>query len=149
VISSLIASIRRRCVWISNAARDHPQPSRYPQFHGNPAPPRPSDCFELWLILHFQDHAAWLDNAGAWRLRRQLDGAPDKSLDPGRYMPHVTDAARREADLHGRHQRDGVTFPKTTPLPGCTFSSRVWRPPKASAAKAAGESRRYHQVVWR
>ena len=19
-------------------------------------------CFELWLILHFQDHTAWLDN---------------------------------------------------------------------------------------
>ena len=28
-------------------------------------------CFELWLILHFQDHGGWLENNDARRLRRR------------------------------------------------------------------------------
>lgn len=32
-------------------------------------------CFELWLILHFKGYGAWLDNDGARRLRRGLDGS--------------------------------------------------------------------------
>jgi len=52
-------------------------------------------CFELWLILHFQDHAAWLDNNEARRLRRQLDGSSDKGLDAAKYMPFTAYAAPR------------------------------------------------------
>jgi hypothetical protein len=46
-------------------------------------------CFELWLILHFERHSSWLDNDSARRRRRQFDGAPDKNLNPSKYMPLV------------------------------------------------------------
>jgi hypothetical protein len=75
-------------------------------------------CFELWLILHFKDHGAWLDNDGARRLRRTLDGSPGKSLEPVKYMPLVTDAARRAADLETRHQKNATVFPHDNPSSG-------------------------------
>ena len=54
-------------------------------------------CFELWLILCFQDHSSWLENDDTRRLRRQLHGSSDKGLEPAKYMPHIRDAARRAA----------------------------------------------------
>ena len=75
-------------------------------------------CFGLWLILHFQDHTSWLDNNQARRLRRELDGSGDKGLDAAKYMPLAADAARRAADLHRRHLRDGTVFPQDNPSSG-------------------------------
>jgi hypothetical protein len=75
-------------------------------------------CFELWLILHFQDHTAWLDNNQARRLRRQLDGSADKGLDAARYMPHTANAACRAAELDRRHLHDGTVFPHDNPSSG-------------------------------
>jgi hypothetical protein len=75
-------------------------------------------CFELWLILHFNDHGAWLDNDDARRLRRALDGSTGKSLDAGKYMPLVGAAARRAADLERRHQKDATVFPHDNPSSG-------------------------------
>jgi hypothetical protein len=75
-------------------------------------------CFELWLILHFTTHGAWLENDEARRLRRRLDGSPDKSLDAARYMPLIADAARRAAALERRHQNDGAVFPHDNPSSG-------------------------------
>ncbi|HXS67009.1 MAG TPA: RloB family protein [Streptosporangiaceae bacterium] len=75
-------------------------------------------CFELWLILHFQDHAAWLDNTQARRLRRQLDGSTDKGLAAVKYMPLSADARRRAASLETRHLRDGTAFPHDNPSSG-------------------------------
>ena len=64
-------------------------------------------CFELWLILHFRDHHSWLDNADARRLRRHLDGATGKDLEPAKYMRNIHQAVARAASLHKRHLRDG------------------------------------------
>jgi hypothetical protein len=75
-------------------------------------------CFELWLILHFNDHGAWLDNDAARRLRRGLDGSSDKSLEAAKYMPLVAAAARRAADLETRHQKNGASFPDDNPSSG-------------------------------
>lgn len=75
-------------------------------------------CFELWLILHFQDHGAWLDNDGARRLRRDLDGAPDKRVEPAKYMTQVANATRRAAALTKRHERAGTDFPHDNPSSG-------------------------------
>ncbi len=72
-------------------------------------------CFELWLILHFQDHAAWLDNNEARRLRRQLDGSSDKGLDAAKYMPFTAYAARRAAELDRRHLQNSTVFPHDNP----------------------------------
>jgi hypothetical protein len=75
-------------------------------------------CFELWLILHFQDHGSWLDNTEARRLRRQIDGVVDKSLDPTQYMPRVDEATRRAAELEKRHRRDRNDLPQNNPSSG-------------------------------
>ena len=75
-------------------------------------------CFELWLILHFQDHGSWLDNTEARRLRRQLDGSGDKGLEAAKYLPLIADAARRSAALERRHRQDGAAFPQDNPSSG-------------------------------
>jgi hypothetical protein len=75
-------------------------------------------CFELWLILHFENQGAWLDNDAARRARRRIDGSSDKGLDAAKYMPLAGDAARRAADLDERHQRNGTTFPDDNPSSG-------------------------------
>jgi hypothetical protein len=75
-------------------------------------------CFELWLILHFQDYGAWLNSRSASRLRRQLDGSRNKGLDATRYMPLIFDAARRAVGLNKRHEREGTTFPHNNPSSG-------------------------------
>jgi hypothetical protein len=75
-------------------------------------------CFELWLVLHFSDHAAWLDNDSARRLRRSHDGKLDKGLDPARYMPVRASAAARAARLEQRHARDETVFPHDNPSSG-------------------------------
>jgi RloB-like protein len=72
-------------------------------------------CFELWLILHFQDQDGWLDNQQADRIRRQLDGSSDKGLDPAKYMLLTKDAARRAAKLEERHRRNDTQFPHDNP----------------------------------
>ena len=82
-------------------------------------------CFELWLILHFQDHTAWLDNNDARRVRRKLDGSTDKGLTAALYMPLVDDAARRAIELDHRHLRDGISFPNNNPSSSEVFSARV------------------------
>jgi hypothetical protein len=75
-------------------------------------------CFELWLILHFQDHTAWLDNNQALHLRRQFDGSSHKGLDAAKYMPHIANAAHRAAELDKRHLQDGTVFPNDNPASG-------------------------------
>jgi RloB-like protein len=89
-------------------------------------------CFELWLILHFQDHAAWLDNTQARRLRRQLDDSGDKGLQSARYMPLTDDAARRSAELDKRHQQNGTTFPHDNPSSGMHLLLASLEPPSTS-----------------
>jgi hypothetical protein len=75
-------------------------------------------CFELWLILHFEDQNRWLSNAQATKLRRRLDGSSDKGLDAAKYMPFTGDAARRAMKLDERHSRDGSPFPNNNPSSG-------------------------------
>lgn len=75
-------------------------------------------CFELWLILHFQDQDGWLDNQQASRIRRRLDGSSGKELDPAKYMALVSDAAARATRLDERHRRDETRFPHDNPSSG-------------------------------
>jgi hypothetical protein len=75
-------------------------------------------CFELWLILHFKDHSAWIENSEALRLRRRLDGSSDKGLEATKYMPFIADAVRRAVGLDQRHLRDGTVFPRDNPSSG-------------------------------
>jgi hypothetical protein len=75
-------------------------------------------CFELWLILHFQDHETWLDTAGAASLRHRLDGSRDKGLDAATYMPLIAEAAGRAARLEDVHREQGSPFPRDNPSSG-------------------------------
>jgi hypothetical protein len=75
-------------------------------------------CFELWLILHFRAAGSWLDTQGAVRLRHELDGSTDKSLEADLYMPNVPEAARRATLLDKRHRLDGTRFPHDNPSSG-------------------------------
>lgn len=75
-------------------------------------------CFELWLILHFQDRSAWLDTAEACRLRQRLDRSTDKGIDAAKYMPLTAVAARRAARLDERHEQNGTRFPEDNPSSG-------------------------------
>lgn len=91
-------------------------------------------CFELWLILHFQDHAAWLDNNQARRLRRQLDGATDKGLDATKYMPFIREATRRAYGLDKRHLQNGTVFPHDNPSSGMHGLLAAVEPPGGSGS---------------
>jgi hypothetical protein len=86
-------------------------------------------CFELWLILHLQDHTAWLDNNQARHLRRQADGSSDKGLEATRYMPFTAYAASRAAGLDKRHLRDGTVFPHDNPSSGMHLLLAAVEPP--------------------
>ncbi len=75
-------------------------------------------CFELWLLLHFQDQFAWLDNRGARRELERHDGIEGKSIDGYRYMPLRDRAIYRARDLARRHEGNGTEFPNDNPSSG-------------------------------
>lgn len=75
-------------------------------------------CFELWLILHFQNHHAFIDTTPAERLSRSLENRPGKSIDAALYMPLRKVACRRAEQLDKRHERDGTNFPHDNPSSG-------------------------------
>lgn len=72
-------------------------------------------CFELWLILHFQDQAAFLHSRDAEAVSRRLDGRPGKRLDGAKYMPLRHDACDRAVRLTSRHERNDSSFPNDNP----------------------------------
>jgi hypothetical protein len=72
-------------------------------------------CFELWLILHFEDQTGFLDTAAAESRSRRLDGRGGKHIDPTVYLPRRSEAARRSVALASRHAGNGTSFPKDNP----------------------------------
>lgn len=72
-------------------------------------------CFELWLILHLDDHTSFIDTKPAERRSRELDGRSGKRIDGDRYMPGRHVAAKRAQALAQRHERDGTLFPNDNP----------------------------------
>ncbi|NNN21700.1 MAG: RloB domain-containing protein [Acidimicrobiales bacterium] len=75
-------------------------------------------CFELWLILHFQDHYGFLLSADVISLRRQLDGLTGKGLDPSIYMPSILNAVNRASELNSHHLQNDTAFPHNNPSSG-------------------------------
>ncbi len=71
--------------------------------------------FELWLILHFEDQAAFLTTDEAERRSRKLDGRSGKKINADEYIPHRCVAARRASSLSCRHERDQTLFPHDNP----------------------------------
>ena len=75
-------------------------------------------CFELWLLLHFQDQAAWLDTNAAKRILRRHDNSQDKGLNGATYMPQRAEAADRARALDARHRGNATNFPADNPSCG-------------------------------
>ena len=75
-------------------------------------------CFELWLLLHFQDQTAWLDTDDARRLLRAHDDSRGKGLSGATYMPLRAEAADRARSLEDRHEGNGTSFPRDNPSSG-------------------------------
>jgi hypothetical protein len=73
-------------------------------------------CFELWLILHFEDQTAFLNTDGAEKRSRKLDGRPGKRIASDKYMPHRHAAAERALKLARCHEQNGTSFPNDNPL---------------------------------
>jgi hypothetical protein len=105
------------CVFDVEWPRHHPhlaQAIRLAEDHGirlaisNP-------CFELWLILHLDDHTSFIDTKLAERRSRELDGRCGKNIDGGKYVAHRDAAAKRAAALARRHERNGTRFPDDNP----------------------------------
>ncbi|MEV8637177.1 RloB family protein [Streptosporangium sp. NPDC051023] len=72
-------------------------------------------CFELWLILHFEDQTAFMSTDEAERRSRKLDGRPGKRIDADQYMRRRNIASQRAAFLAKRHAQHQTSFPADNP----------------------------------
>lgn len=72
-------------------------------------------CFELWLILHFEERSAFLTTAAAERRSRQLDGRKGKRVDASLYLPRRHEALGRAESLGRRHSDNETRFPNDNP----------------------------------
>lgn len=72
-------------------------------------------CFELWLMLHFEDQTAFMNTCDAERRSRELDGRAGKRIDVNMYMPLRSNASARAVKLSQRHGRNGTVFPQDNP----------------------------------
>ncbi|TDV46847.1 RloB family protein [Actinophytocola oryzae] len=72
-------------------------------------------CFEVWLILHFEDQTAFLNTDEAERRSRKLDGRTGKRIDGDTYMPLRAVAAKRALRLTQLHEKNATSFPRDNP----------------------------------
>lgn len=72
-------------------------------------------CFELWLLLHFQDQTAWLDTNTAQGLLMMHDRTKGKSVNGASYMPRRAAASQRARALEKRHRGNRTQFPDDNP----------------------------------
>ncbi len=95
-------------------------------------------CFELWLILHFQGHGAYIDNDAARRLRRSLDGQIDKGVVSTQYMSRIRVASRRAKSLDRNHERNDTRFPQNNPSSGMhKFVTSVLPPNSTKSSRSS------------
>ena len=79
-------------------------------------------CFELWLILHYEDHTAPIDRHDAQNRAEALGAVAGKSLDPGNVEDLIAGcekAKHRSQTLRSRHIANGSP-------PDANPSSNVW-----------------------
>ncbi|MDH2428590.1 RloB family protein [Sphaerisporangium sp. TRM90804] len=72
-------------------------------------------CFELWLILHFEEQTAFITTAEAERRSRALDGRSGKRVDAAKYLQRRHLASQRAASLGKRHAQNQTSFPRDNP----------------------------------
>ena len=74
--------------------------------------------FEIWLLLHFHDQTAFLENGPAESLSKSFDKRNDKNIDASLYMPHRKLATDRARKLHMKHEKDQSACPNNNPSSG-------------------------------
>ncbi len=68
-------------------------------------------CFELWLVLHYQDQTAHIERRDVQRLASALGTVDGKRLRPAAVddlVDQYGEAKRRAQDLDARHLRNGL-----------------------------------------
>jgi len=75
-------------------------------------------CFELWLILHYDNQTSFLSTADAVKKSQQLSGMKGKHLNGEAYMPHLSHAVERAENLEKRHRENKTKFPQDNPSSG-------------------------------
>lgn len=76
-------------------------------------------CFELWLLLHFEDVGRAPQSREACELRARQDRSSGKGVDASSYSAEaVRSACRRAEALETRHAREGRPFPDDNPSSG-------------------------------
>ena len=75
-------------------------------------------CFELWLLLHYQDCGKFLHTRHAETLSMRADGRSGKSVDPDLYLQNRAVAAQRAEALDRRHAQNGCALPHDNPSSG-------------------------------
>jgi hypothetical protein len=73
-------------------------------------------CFEFWLLLHFTEHEAWLNGAGAvkTKLCRHLAGYDKTEVDFAHFAPGVHRDAIDRAQRLSNGGRSHTNNPSTT-----------------------------------
>jgi hypothetical protein len=86
-------------------------------------------CFELWTLLHFQDHSAHIERGKVQHLCRQLMPGYEKRPNYEALRPKYPDALRRAQDLDKWHESRGVA--------GANPSTAVYRSVERIKAQAS------------
>lgn len=72
-------------------------------------------CFELWLILHYENRTAFINTKEAERKSRSLDGRVGKRISADQYMSKRHMASQRANQLVSLHAENGTLFPGDNP----------------------------------
>ena len=72
-------------------------------------------CFELWLLLHLQDHASHLLTSQLTELWQRKSGSSDKRVDSRILSGHFERAEKRAKSNRAMHERDGRLHPADNP----------------------------------
>ena len=72
-------------------------------------------CFELWLILHYQDYGKSITTSAAVTLRNRLDKSKGKEVDSKIYIGRLSEAIDRARGLTTKHQEARRRVPDNNP----------------------------------
>lgn len=104
-------------------------------------------CFELWLILHFQRHTAYLSNEQTRAIARRLPMSySDKGFDFGKVWPQRETALRNADELDRRQREDHPDLLDRNPWTSIPHLVRkllaITGTPDTGATPDAGQHRR-------
>lgn len=85
-------------------------------------------CFELWLLLHHEDHRKWVDNDQCRAQLRKHDASRGRGLDGNAYMQLLSEALKRAKQLEAMHEHAGRELPSNNPSSGMNLLLQAINP---------------------